>query len=184
MRLFAQSLKEDVKDWFRGLDTSRILDINRFHAIFLEKWEEKNNVVQMLTCYNQLKRGTDDSINILSSRFNTIYNSLPTYYKSLEGMAKLHFAEAFVDEFAMFLRERRSPTLAQMMPNVVEIEINMMSSKRGRYKVDTREQRKPKEEPQASTSANPKFDSLMKVMEKLVDMLSISENKPSRDNLP
>ena len=70
------------------------------------------------------------------------------------------------------------------MSNAVEIEINMMSSKRGRYKVDTREQRKPKEEPQDSIPANPKFDSLMKVMEKLVDRLSISEKPPSRDNVP
>ena len=60
-----------------------------------------------------------------------------------------------------------------MMSNAIEIEINMMSSKRGIYKVDTREQRKPKEEPQASSSVDPKFDSLMKVMEKLVDRLSM-----------
>lgn len=33
-----------------------------------------------------------------------------------------------------------------MMSDVVEIEINMMSSKRERYKVDTSEQRKPKED--------------------------------------
>ena len=52
MRLFAQSLKTNVKDWFRGLAVGSILDIDRFHAIFLEKWEEKKNYVQMLTCYN------------------------------------------------------------------------------------------------------------------------------------
>ena len=100
------------------------------------------------------------------------------------GMAKLHFTEAFDDEFALFLRERRSPTLAQMMSDAIEIEINMMSSERGRYKVDAREKRKTKEEPQASTSADPKFDSLMKVMEKLVDKLSIREKPPARDNVP
>ena len=71
-----------------------------------------------------------------------------------------------------------------MMYDAIEVEINMMSSKRGRYKVDTREQRKPKEDPQASTSAGPKFDSLMKVMEKLVDKLSIREKPPARDNVP
>ena len=59
-----------------------------------------------------------------------------------------------------------------------------MSSKRGRYKVDTREQRKPKEEPQASTSADPKFDSLIKVMERLADRLSIDGKPPIRDNVP
>ena len=45
------------------------------------------------------------------------------------------------------------------------------------------EARKVKEEPQASTSfADPKFDSLMKVMEKLVDRLSIDNKQSSRDN--
>ena len=62
-------------------------------------------------------------------RFNFVYNSLPIDCKPPEGMAKLHYAEAFDDEFALFLRERRSPTLAQMMYDPVEIEINMISSK-------------------------------------------------------
>ena len=99
-------------------------------------------------------------------------------------MAKLHFVEAFDNEFFLFLRERRSPTLAQMMFDAIEVKINMMSSKRGRYKVDPREQKKPKEEPQASTSSDPKFDSLMKVMEMLVDKLSIREKPFARDNVP
>ena len=70
------------------------------------------------------------------------------------------------------------------MYDAVEVEINMMSSKRRRYKVDTREHKKPKEELEASTSADPKFDSLMKVMEKLVDKLSIRKKPPTRDNGP
>ena len=131
-----------------------------------------------------MKRGTDESIKNFSFRFNSIYNSLPANCKPLAGMAKLHFAEAFDDEFSLFLRERRSATLAQMMSDAVEVEINTISSKRGRYKVDTRDQRKLKEEPQASTSVDPKFDSLMKVTEKLVDKLSIRENPPARDNVP
>ena len=70
------------------------------------------------------------------------------------------------------------------MSDAIEVEINMMYSKRGRYKVDPREQRKPKEEPQASTSSYPKFDMLVKVMERLVDKLSIREKPPARDNVP
>ena len=99
-------------------------------------------------------------------------------------MAKLHFAEAFDDEFSLFLRERRSPTLAQMMSDAIEVERNIMNSKRGRYKIDTREQRKPKQEPQSSTSADSKFDSLIKAMEKLVDMLFIDGKPDARDNVP
>ena len=85
----------------------------------------------MLTAYNHLKRENNESINNFSARFNSIYNSLPVDYKPPEGMAKLHFAEAFDDEFYLFLRERRSPSLERMMLDAIEVEINMMSSKRG-----------------------------------------------------
>ena len=53
----------------------------------------------------------------------------------------------------------------------------MMSSKRGKYKSETR---KIKDEPQSSS--NTKFDSMMKVMEKLVDKLSITDRQVVRDN--
>ena len=171
-----------MKKWFRALAPRSIQNFCRFEVVFLEKWEEKKNFVQMLTSNNQLRRGNDESIKNFSSRFNTIYNSLPKDCKLPEGMAKLHYAEAFDDDFSLFLRERRSATLADMMSDVIEVEINMMSSKRGRYKVEAR---KVKEEPQASTSSsNPKFDSLMKVMEKLVDKLSINNKLTARDNEP
>ena len=58
--------------------------------------------------------------------------------KPPQGMAKLHYAEAFDDEFALFMRERRFATLADMMNDAIEVELNMMSSKRGKYKSKTR----------------------------------------------
>ena len=90
--------------------------------------------------------------------------------KSPEGMEKLHYAEAFDDEFALLPREIRSATLADMMNDAIEVEINMMSSKRGKYKFETR---KVKDEAQSSLDL--KFDSIMKVMEKCVDKLSIAD---------
>ena len=70
------------------------------------------------------------------------------------------------------------------MSDAIEVEINMMYSKGGRYKVETRETRKSKEEPHAFKSSDPKFDSIMKVMEKLVDKLSINNKLAARDNEP
>ena len=78
MRLFAQSLKTNIKDWCRGLTAGNVTGIEDFYTIFLDRWEEKKNFVQMLTSYNELKRGNDESIKNFSFRFNTIYNSLPT----------------------------------------------------------------------------------------------------------
>ena len=92
MRLFAQSLRTNVKDWFRGLAAGSFNTIEGFYSIFRDRWEEKKNFVQMLTNYNQLKRGNDESIKNFSLRFNTVYNSLPTDCKPPEGMAKLHCA--------------------------------------------------------------------------------------------
>ena len=63
------------------------------------------------------------------------------------------------------------------MNDALEVEINMMSSKKGKYKYEAR---KVKDEPKSSS--NPKFDSMMKVMEKLVDKLSIADRQVVRDN--
>ena len=121
----------------------------------------------MFTQYNHLKRGNDESFKSFSLGL-TIYNSLPVQCKPPEGMEKLHYAEAFDDEFALFLRERRYFTFADIMNDAIEVEINMMYSKRGKYISETR---KVKDEPQSSSDL--KFDSIIKVMEKRVDKLSI-----------
>ena len=134
MILFAQSLKGQVRDWYLALTARSIADMATFKTLFLRKWEEKKNYVQIVSQYNQLKRGNDESVKNFSARFNSVYNSLPTDCKPLEGMAKMHYVESFDDDFALILRERRSPTLADMMDNVIEVEINLLASKKGKYK--------------------------------------------------
>ena len=131
----------------------------------------------MVTQYNQLKRGNDETVKSFSPRFNMIYNSLHVQCKPPEGMEKFHYAESFDDEFALFHRERRSSTLDDMMNDAIEVEINMMSSKRGKYNSETR---RVKDEPQSSS--NSKFDSIMEVMEKLVYKLSIIDRQAVKDS--
>ena len=97
MRLFPQSLKGEVKKWFRALTPRSIVNSQRFAQMFLDRWEEKKNSIQMLTQYNHLRRGNDESVKKLSSRFNLIYNSLLVQCKPLAGMEKLHYAEDFDD---------------------------------------------------------------------------------------
>ena len=76
MRLFAQSLKGEVKKRFRPLTPRSIVNSRIFEQMFLDRWEEKKFFVQMITQYNQLRRGNDESIKSFSCRFNMIYNSL------------------------------------------------------------------------------------------------------------
>ena len=45
MILFAQSLKGEVKKWFRALTPRSIVNSRVFEQFFLDKWEEKKNYV-------------------------------------------------------------------------------------------------------------------------------------------
>lgn len=84
MRLFSQSLAGEVKKWFRALPIGNILNSQHFEWIFLNKWEEKKNPVQLLTQYNKLRRGNDEAVKSFLNRFNKIYNSLPSHCKPPE----------------------------------------------------------------------------------------------------
>lgn len=81
-----------------------IPSFQHFEVLFLSRWEEKKIPVQLLTQYNQLTRGTDEAVRNFSDKFSRIYNGLPTQCKPLEGMAKLHYAEGFDDDFSLLLR--------------------------------------------------------------------------------
>ena len=128
--MFAQGLLGEVNKWFRSLPVDSILDFQHFERMFLGRWEEKKNIVQLLTQYNQLRRGNDETVNNFSDTFNRIYSSFPSQCKPPEGMEKLHYVEGFDDYFALLLRERRSTSLAEMMDDAIEVEVNLMASKR------------------------------------------------------
>lgn len=125
------------------------------------------NPVQLFTQHNQLKRGNDEAVRSFLDRFNRIYNALPAQCKPPERMAKLHYAKGFHDDFVLLLRERRSTTLVDMM-DVIEVEVNLMASKKGKYRFDNK---KVKEEAQPSTSqstSDAKIDSVLRVMERMM----------------
>ena len=143
--------------------------------MFFNRWEEKKNQVQLLTQYNQLKRGNDEAVKIFSNRFNKIYNALPAQCKPPEGMDTLHYAEGFNDDFDLLLRERRSATLADMMNDAIEVEVNLMASEKGKYRFDAK---RVKEEAQPSTSqstSNAKIDSVLRVMERMMERFTESD---------
>jgi hypothetical protein len=49
MRLFSQSFAGEVKKWFKGLVARSIPNFPGFETIFLRKWEDKKNQLQLLT---------------------------------------------------------------------------------------------------------------------------------------
>lgn len=62
MRILIQSLTGDVKIWFRVLPTNSINDLQDFYTTFLNRWEKKKNPLQILSKYENLKRGTQETV--------------------------------------------------------------------------------------------------------------------------
>ena len=56
-----------------------------------------------------------------------VYNSIPTDIKPSHGAAKLYYAKAFDNDFALLLRERKLATLHVMFTYALEVEANMMA---------------------------------------------------------
>ena len=77
MRLFAQRLSGEAKKWFRDFHARSILTFEAFQNAFLERWDDKQSPLQLLSQYNSLKKGGFESIHEFSSRFMRVYNSIP-----------------------------------------------------------------------------------------------------------
>ena len=138
MRLFAKSFGGEVREWFRGFPTGSIHSVQEFETIFLGKWERKKNSLHLLTQYNNLRRGPNESVHDFSSRFKKTYNAIPADVKPPPGAAKLHYADAFSSEFTLFLRERRSVTLDDMIEDATEVEVNLTTSNKNRQRHETK----------------------------------------------
>ena len=135
--------------------------------------------MQVLSQYNNLKKGGFESVHEFSSRFTWVYNSIPADIKPSLGVAKLHYTNAFNNYFALLLRERKSNTLSAMFTYTLEVEANMMAygKIKPRAEVDTRKGREEAHPTTSASSSNDiKFEMMLKTMEKLMDRLIVEAN--------
>ena len=150
MRLFSQSLLGEAKKWFKDFPDGSIMNFQAFQNAFLDRWDDKQNPLQLLSQYNSLKKGGFEFVHEFSSRFMRVYNSIPEDIKPSAATAKLHYAGAFDSDFAFPLRERKSVSLATMFTAALEVEVNMMASGKMKHRyID----RRKKEENMPSTSS-------------------------------
>ena len=110
-----------------------------------------------------------------------VYNLILVNIKPSPGAAKLHYADAFDNDFSLLLRERKSNTLPTMFTNALEVEANMMACGKIKPRAEV-DRRKGREEAHPSTStslsSDIKFEMMLKTMEKLMDILTV-EAKPT-----
>ena len=74
-----------------------------------------------------------------------VYNAIPDQVKPPLGVVELHCVDAFSSDFSLFLRERKSATLADMMNDVIEVEANLMAFGKIKIKVETEKKKVKKE---------------------------------------
>ena len=87
MRLFAQSLMGEVKKWFKTLRAATITDIASFHRTFFDRWEVKKNPLQIPSEYENIRRNQGEIVQDYCTRFNNLYNAIPTEIKPPQGLA-------------------------------------------------------------------------------------------------
>jgi len=175
MRLFAQTLTGDVKKWFKAFPTNHIEDLVNFQALFINRWEKKKNPLQILSEYENIRRGLNEIVQGYCTRFNNIYNEIPVNLRPPPDLALIKFPHGFDTDMTYQLRERNAPSLEEMQSVAISVEANLLA-KRARVR---NEKRTAKDE---TSPSDIKIDNLAKSMERLMERIGNMERKPQWDN--
>jgi hypothetical protein len=168
MRVFVQILDGEARKWFRGLNLGSIVGIEALDDSFLRHCGDKQDFIYYIKEFGSLKRKEGESISDFSKIFNNMYNNIPTKINSIETSSKVTYANAFDPEFFLMLRERRATSLAHMQDASLEVESNILATRKIRSKYD-RDRRKGRVEASTSDSyaSHPQVDELTKLVNSL-----------------
>ena len=172
MRLFVQTFAGEVRKWFRDFPVARITTLAKLQRKFLNRWEVKNNPLEILVEYEQIKRNVGLSVQDYCVRFNTIYNEIPYHLKPPVGLAMMKFPDGFDADMAYQLREREPATMEDMQKIVVNVEANLLS-KRARAKAEKKIIVK-----EESSS----MDQLLKKVDQMLEMVKLDKPEPQARN--
>ena len=138
------SLQGNFKSWFKNLPATSIFSFHQFSQVFLDKWVVTGNVFLILEEYQKLRRQTGEIVQNFSSRFNKVYNAIPSKIKPPLGWALLHYPSSFDPEVEFHIREREPSSLEEMqnVAIIVEYNIKCREKKLRAIKKDQAEQRR------------------------------------------
>ena len=150
----------------------------------MEIWHDKESPLQVLSQYNNIRKAGFESVHEFSNRFMRVYNSIPNDIRPSPAGAKVHYVDAFDNDFTLLLRERKSTTLPAMFTDALEVEANMMACGKIKQRVDA-DKRKCREEipstSSVSSSNDIKFEMMLKTIEKLMDRLIVEARLVNRE---
>ena len=116
---FPKSFLEKQGNGIKKLTYDSILSYQAFEDAFKNKWEDQKNPKRYLSQYHSMWRKECDSIQEFLDRFMKVYNSIPAQFTHPIGSAQLQYAESFDGDFSLWLRKRRSTSLATMMKDAI-----------------------------------------------------------------
>jgi hypothetical protein len=128
--------------------------------------------------YKNIRRNQGETVQDYCTDFNNLYNAIPAEIKPPQGLALIKFLDGFDAEMSYQLRETNYTTLEDMQKSAISVEANLLEKRacqRSERRVTI------KEEPSTSNSDS-KLDSLAREMERMMEILTVSEINPSRDN--
>jgi hypothetical protein len=99
MRLFASSLTEEALDWFKGLPDNHITTYDDFSTLFKSRWSRKEDGGTLGTQFNQIKKKENETVREFISRFDRLYNQIPTDYRPTTSSIRLLYMNSFEGQF-------------------------------------------------------------------------------------
>ena len=116
-----------------------------------------------------------------------VYNAIPAQFKPPPGSTQLQYVEAFDSEFTLLLCERKPASLADMMNEVVEVEVNLTSARRKKVEEGewrrggARKREKEAKQPSTSNSQEARDNMLVKTLEKMMERLAVDGRPRHRE---
>lgn len=95
-----------MKKWFHNLAANSINNYQRLIELFLARWQENKNPLQILAEHNSMKINQNEIVQEYTTRFNLGYTSIPDDMKSPRGLSLLHYPDDFDPDITYQLRER------------------------------------------------------------------------------
>jgi hypothetical protein len=99
MKIFTSSLTEEPLDWFKGLPYNYITTYDAFSTLFKSKWSRKVYGGTLATQFNQIKKKENEIVREFISRFDMLYNQVPTDCHPSASSSCLLYMNAFEGKF-------------------------------------------------------------------------------------
>jgi hypothetical protein len=129
MKLFASSLTEEALDWFRGLPDNHLTSYDAFSNSFKNRWSTKADGGTLGAQFNQIKKKENEMVKEFNSRFDRLYNQIPTDFHPTTSSVHLLYMNAFEGKFRFILKDKKPTSLALAKEYSVDIEENLLDSR-------------------------------------------------------